>query len=142
MKAKIDASGDLFVDKGNGYQPQICTRGIKLQCGMLCPHFGEPKLVGGFWDKSKQFVRINICYEDKLEFESLYFEKTCIRLRAPLYPDIEPDNTPHSLSYWQAKLRELEKELMEEEEEEGGFTFDFGGIGKKIEMIKAYHLPD
>lgn len=26
MKARIDASGNLFVDKGNGFMPQVCAR--------------------------------------------------------------------------------------------------------------------
>jgi len=142
MKAKIDASGNLFVDKGNGFMPQVCAKDFSLQCCMACPHFGEPKLAGGFFDPKKKIIRIKICGSDNLEFDSLYFEKTCIRLRAPLDNNDKPDNTPHSLSYWKAELRELEEELKKAEEDEPWYSSHDLDIKKEIERIKAYHLPD
>jgi len=138
MKAKIDNDGNLFVNKGNGFQPQVCIKDFSLQCCMACPHFGEPKLVGGVF--SKHVVRIEICDLKKLEFESLYFEKTCIRLRAPLQGDLKPDDTVKVLGYWLNRLRELEDKALEADD-----NYDWGEsieAKKEIDRIKAYHIPD
>lgn len=89
MKAKIDASGNLFIDKGNGFMPQVCVKDFSLQCCMACPHFGEPRVdvkrnvnnwltkhIGGEFAISynELVVYITICNQTELVFETLHFE--------------------------------------------------------------------
>lgn len=92
MKAWIDCDGNLFVDKGNGFIPQLCMKNLSIQCGMLCPSFKEPKLTSTGWDtfwygeNAKQFIALEICNSTMLVFKSLYFEKTDRAIGEPLTP--------------------------------------------------------
>ncbi len=69
MKGKINAGGDLSIQRGSVFKYQCCLYNLDEECGDWCPQFGEPTLA--HYSGGKPYIALWICQNRVLTFKEL-----------------------------------------------------------------------